>query len=120
MDTKKISAASRIDPAIKKQWLERLLNGQYLQGKRALRSLSNEYCCLGVLATCLVQPSDWKLLTAGVAYCLDDGGVEEPLYLPKHIADQCGIDETAQGQLAAKNDGGWTFKMIASWIEREL
>jgi hypothetical protein len=43
-----------------KGWLEALRSGNYKQGKVELRTLNNEFCCLGVLVD-VIDPTAWSL-----------------------------------------------------------
>lgn len=41
------------------KWIDALRSGKYTQGRGYLKSLNNEYCCLGVLCD-VIDPSKWK------------------------------------------------------------
>ena len=49
-----------MNPQIKQKWIEDLLSGKYIQGKKVLRSVDNEYCCLGVLCEQYVEAGNAK------------------------------------------------------------
>lgn len=42
-------------PEIKEKWIEALTSGEYEQGRKALRTPDNKYCCLGVLCDLAVK-----------------------------------------------------------------
>lgn len=96
---------------LKARWIKALRSGKYKQHTQALCAPKEEekaYCCMGVL-----------LSVNGVA----DGsmrrmkGFEDSEPLPCHY----GISEEKQRTLAALNDTKrWSFKQIASYIERYL
>lgn len=44
---------------LKTKWLEALRSGKYKQGRSALRTIQDEFCCLGVLCD-IVAPDAWS------------------------------------------------------------
>ena len=81
------------------RWVEALRSGNYEQGKGRLKSLTGQYCCLGV-------------------YC--------ELYRPKDIAlrmampDANVLSDDADWELASLNDGGVPFEVIAGIIHHNF
>lgn len=101
------SAWGGLTPALKRDWLKRLLSGRYKQGRGQLRDNDRHYCCLGVLCVAAGKKYDGDL---GYPVLDADEG-------PKPF---CGLTAKAQIRLAKMNDDGKTFKEIAAWIKRYL
>lgn len=107
---------------IRRRWVKALRSGKYKQGRNNLRSLHNEFCCLGVLCELAVKegviPEAIKK-PANYNY-LNEGG-----YPPEKVKRWAGLN-FSQGvyteginltSLASKNDQGETFDAIATIIE---
>lgn len=121
----------KMDSRIKVLWVEALRSGKYEQGKHALRSADNKYCCLGVLCEIAVK----------------EGAIEPPTqheygsyvyeqmataFLPPTVLTWANMQSnglsTASGQwgnsrhetLSWLNDDGVPFAEIADTIEREI
>lgn len=60
----------RMEPAIKKEWLEALRSGDYQQGRGRLKLLNGSYCCLGVL--CLIHGRHQEKVAD---FAIDENGV---------------------------------------------
>ena len=110
MTKAEIEFAIRNTPELKlnkrnlRAWLAALRSGKYRQGRGALRTVDNTYCCLGVAAK--VCP---KTLGQGVELGNDSSLREE--YFPFNVADQ----------LITLNDNQHrSFKYIANWLEKRL
>lgn len=105
---------------LKAKWLEALRSGKYKQGKGALRSAQNEFCCLGVL--CDIVASDrWR--TYAIIPAFTDlknktyyGAPPSDLY-PEYNVE---VDAPHAGTLISMNDNGKSFKEIAEYIEENL
>lgn len=106
---------ARMDAETKAKWIEGLRSGRYKQGKGLLRSLGNEFCCMGVLYDVLGLP--WKEDPAVSCYIAGDSS---QAYLPMQLRDQLGISGSVESDLAANNDHGDTFEVIADKIESTL
>ncbi len=52
------SDIDRIDPEFKAKWTAALRSGEYEQGYGALHTLTNEFCCLGVVCDLLELPKE--------------------------------------------------------------
>ena len=50
------------------EWLKALRSGEYKQGKSALRSEKDEYCCLGVLSNLQLDTAGCKWVPNGDVY----------------------------------------------------
>lgn len=97
---------------IKAKWLEALRSGRYKQGRTLLRSIDDEYCCLGVLCD-IVDPDGWINHKAG--YSIRDGHYS---VLGKDIRAQTSIAISDCIILMNLNDRDrLSFSQIADWIE---
>ncbi len=119
-----------MDADLKKRWIEALESGDYKQGKGALRSHRDEYCCLGVLCD-LVQPDGWSryndspecpdVLTTYYEFVYKNesaGGV-----LPTTLAKDVDIDSHgahSTSWITTDNDSGKSFQEIADIIREEF
>lgn len=119
---------ARMDPALKAQWLTDLRSGGFKQGQNFLRSIKNEYCCLGVLCEALslqwhIEPEDDEDTFPMTEYFVydstpDDRGHSD--FIPPAIASSIGLPPQIAKHLAEMNDNGDTFAEIANWIEENL
>lgn len=125
---------TKMNPAIKSEWIRRLTSGEYEQGSTYLRNTRDRYCCLGILCEMAAEqgvvertpPGGWefgyhygatKSCAFGLAGCnCGSGEVEhaETTSLPKSVQKWAGID-TGMGErgagkrnLAQLNDGGFS------------
>jgi len=113
---------------IKQKWLEALRSGKYKQGRLALKTTDEKYCCLGVLCEVVAETDEGKRL--GLKF--DEGGRfdGDTMYLGENV---CRIAElkTALGarlpyigndlSLPTLNDSrGLSFVEIADLIEAHL
>ena len=64
-----------MDNRVKALWLNALRSGEYKQGKQALRSADNKFCCLGVLCDLYVKEH-------GLEWMYDDD--YNPFIPPEH------------------------------------
>lgn len=105
---------------IQEQWLQALESGNYKQGKRKLRSIGDEYCCLGVACDLLQSP-----VFEGkdcYVYCGSMGEMTE--YKKLGLRDKVGsfvkCFKMPTGRhcfsLAGCNDFGMSFVEIAAYI----
>lgn len=87
---------------IKDQWVNALTNGEYHQGTGELKTLKDEFCCLGVLcdlavkagvAKWLYQPSTgWLLIPANVTMEeAKDVGAVGSATLPRFVTEWAGM-----------------------------
>jgi hypothetical protein len=90
--------------ALKRKWIAALRSGDYKQTCGELYNKSAQaHCCLGVLYHCATGKNDLVR------------GTLAPITLKR-----VGLLSEHQDFLADKNDGGWGFKRIANWIEKNL
>lgn len=132
---------TRMNPEIKREWLEALRSDNYAQGQGELRSANNDFCCLGVLCDLAERagvvrserastqgkyinaiPPNFYTYSAGS----DDrssGG------LPIAVQKWSGVDSASgmfynsrdeSDNLADVNDGGASFAEIADLIEKHF
>lgn len=107
-----------MDPELKAKWVAALRSGEYKQGRRALRSVANEFCCLGVLCEVAGVPSQLDERTDIVyTYTFKCGDVQT-----KSSAFICGDLFSSIGSydsvLISMNDVSKnTFCEIADYIE---
>lgn len=117
----------RMDPDVKRKWVEALRSGKYRQGKKFLMTVKNKrasYCCLGVLHKIVLGAKYRPLGTPlagsfappeGVTVYHDPNGSFDIPDLPPAIG------KIPKHELANMNDyGKKSFKDIADWIEEEL
>jgi hypothetical protein len=106
----------RMDPEAKKKWVEALRSGEYKQTQGTLFCPSNGgYCCLGVKADIMGLLVNDSTRNAGDK-CVMDGTKRHTGGLPESI-----LPGTIQDRLITLNDvQKWSFKRIASHIERYL
>lgn len=115
---------NKMNPDVKKLWVEALRSGEFQQGQCILRNKDkNTFCCLGVLCELAVRqgivseyaydiplPDDPKILDwAG----LSDKNPEVTIFNTEEL------EEEANG-VAAHNDHGYDFLAIAEVIEAQL
>lgn len=105
MNSLMMTNKGKLRAPIKRKWLEALRSGKFAQGYGRLceeTKFGARYCCLGVLAN--------------IEGINSDAGFLSERYLPKKI----------QIPLVYRNDGignikvAWSFRRIATWIEKNL
>lgn len=97
----------------KAKWIKALRSGKYKQGHYRLHSKStNSYCCLGV--ACVV--SGVKKKQIGAHGMIPKSFKKNHANLP---TDLIGSNDLTN-KLINLNDDGYSFKRIASWIEKTL
>lgn len=109
-----------MDKKIKAIWLKALRSGKYRRTTGTLRTVSKagteRFCCLGVLAD-VASPEPW--VGRGGGYTFFGNGKSTGL-LGSDFQRRCGLTDDQQDFLSNMNDGGWTFKRLANWIEKNL
>ncbi len=127
-----------MNKAIKKQWVDALRSGKYVQGKRALHILDpTTFCCLGVLCELAVKAGIVNKFDVGYtvfdkpacAYGQDELHDLSTQSLPSAVMDWAnllhprGPEVVISGsydRLTVHNDTGKTFNQIADAIEKHL
>ncbi len=134
----------KLNPRIKKLWLESLRSGEYTQGEGRLRR-NDKHCCLGVLCELAVvegiieKPGLDRLGRETYLYGLqaDDSNLPKAVsywanlssrdgLLPVEIKTGTKIGNTGRitqgsiGSLMTMNDSGFTFLEIADVIEEQF
>lgn len=108
-----------MNKTLKTKWVKALRSGKYEQGQGKLRSLQDEYCCLGVLAS--VTGCKWRKDEDRFRYYLknnfDEGGVR----FSAHFLEEIGLNVEDEDTLIDMNDmEGSSFEKIANWIEKNV
>lgn len=107
---------SKMNPEVKRQWVEALRSGKYKQGRGRLATPEGYYCCLGVL--CEISPVKGVVDGYGVYY---DGYGH---HLPPRVQEWAGLSSEnptlVRQQAATLNDTGYSFLEIADLIEEHL
>lgn len=98
-----------------------LRSGKYVQGKAALRTLNDEFCCLGVACDVVGAKWEWSTKSWGrTRYSIEDCHNILPDWVRVAFGFTSNGGEIAeQESLWSRNDGGATFPEIASLIESE-
>lgn len=110
---------------VKQRWVKALRSGEYEQGRSALRSSSNGFCCLGVLCDVYAQDHDVEWEKDGFDLYTFDHANE---YLPDSVriwAELNDVNPSVSHKnhiicLSDLNDTGRTFDQIANIIEEQL
>lgn len=118
---------TKMNEAIKNQWVATLRSGKFPQGRGALaKADDNTHCCLGVL--CEIVPGVEKVERedlSGISIFKLEGD-EDSMYLPESVSNAAGLNgsgnpiillPTGSTSLANLNDEGFTFKQIADIID---
>lgn len=95
-------------------WITNLTNGTYIQGQGRLRH-NGTFCCLGVACDTYLQREGrghWSNKGFVLNNKTDDDG------LPRSVHKYFGVDTLFESKLISLNDGGASFKKIASTIKR--
>lgn len=106
-----------MDKKIKKMWLLDLRGGQYDQTRGELCQDGEEFCCLGVLCNIHSEAigGGWDDTEYDWQY---DGHCCQP---SKAVMDWSGLGSEAIEDLVNMNDDKrWSFRRIATWIEKNL
>lgn len=117
-----------IKTEVKEAWTQALRSGKYDQGKHALRTKDNKFCCLGVLCD-ISNVGVWALQGDGsYRYKCEGYNNNSGEGLPIAVQDWAGIIGTSNPVLkqndfkglysaAGLNDDGTPFFQIADLIE---
>jgi len=112
----------KLPKAFKKKWVAALRSGKYKQGNNKLAELTSGgviHCCLGVACEVAGSKTE-KLYDYGVIY----KDIAKNKYIPKLLKGTANKDFKPFNPIVKKlvdmNDGGKSFKYIASYIERYL
>lgn len=132
-------SALKMDPEKKRLWVEALRSGDYQQGKEALRSRDDNYCCLGVLCELAINAGHgcWDIdeEDSNFKYVSPDGNLSDD-FPSVSVMDWAGFglapgakcvvdplikkEDGALISLSNLNDGGSSFAEIADLIEVQL
>ncbi len=102
---------------IKREWVEHLRSGDYVQGRLKLRDYHDRFCCLGVLCNihAIHHPGIAQVENNSIEYIGNDAN------LPNTVRYWAEIDQTSIGILVTMNDSDrLSFAAIADWIDTNL
>lgn len=109
-----------MDKALKAKWLEALRSGKYKQGRGKLRSVDDEFCCLGVLCDISGQ-GQWKMVESEAGYCYFKEGERDCCMLPPFMDEFSDIGAGTEEDLIGLNDiDELSLPGIANWIEENV
>ena len=101
-----------MEASLKAKWIEALRSGKYKQGRLALRTKADDFCCLGVLCD-ISGVSEWEENGQRYSY---DGAL---CLLPRCLRNQ--LTREAKETLMEMNDySGMSFPDIADWIKTNI
>lgn len=109
-----------MNASIKQAWTDALRSNNYKQGMGNLRH-GDCYCCLGVLTDIYIQQhgGEWHHDVADLYSFQAEGGV-----LPRAVQEWAELDSpnprVSGLDIAARNDDGQDFELIASLIDSSL
>jgi hypothetical protein len=103
-----------MDNELKGRWVRALKSTHYAQGKKALRSENDKWCCLGVLCN-IIDPDSWEQRPGdGLGHPL---AIKSGNYLNEKGLCVTGLTEDQMHVLARLNDHGTPFHIIANVIQ---
>lgn len=93
------------------KWVKALRSGNYEQGDLILRNKWGQFCCLGVL--CDISPYRRSYMR------MRDSNGEKKVFVPLKVGEWAGtLRLSTINELANMNDMGFSFKRIATHIEK--
>ncbi len=108
-----------MNPELKSKWVGALRSGEYKQGKTALRSKDDKYCCLGVLCE-----------ISGMKRVQDTNAMGDRRWRYYFNGDSCTtvlpggfskeVDNVSSQLIVMNDDAGKNFNEIADYIEANL
>lgn len=105
----------KMDRELVKEWVAALRSGKYAQGKHALRTQTNAYCCLGVAYDIATEGKGWVNESGWVT---SDGFSTDLSY---DLNLRLGLSFSDVRRLMRMNDKlGTSFSGIADWIEANI
>lgn len=106
----------KMNPEVKKIWLEALKSGEYKKGVDRLRSEDNAFCCLGVLCNlhAIAHP---EFASEQVDKLMYDSNSAT---LGWNVERWSGVEDSAQWALACINDSSDSFEPVIQFIEENL
>lgn len=119
----------KLPKVFKRKWVEALRSGEYKQGRSSLKQKSGDesykYCCLGVAAE--IAGCKFKMGYDGGGAFIQGKITQSGLINPKPVTGYTKIPKLLHGsegvasKLANFNDQSkWSFKKIATWVEKNL
>lgn len=120
-----------MDSDIRAEWTTELRSGKYKQGRHALHTTNDEYCCLGILCEIAVAHGVIKAPLKDPNtnnYRYGNPGDGNVAFLPREVSKWAGMDsedghydsdDSINGSaLSSDNDSGVPFDEIADRVER--
>ena len=101
-----------MEASLKAKWIEALRSGKYKQGRLALRTRDDHFCCLGVLCD-VSGVSEWE--ENGQRYSYDGALCLPPSPLRNQLTPEAG-----HALMAMNDHSGMSFPDIADWIETNI
>lgn len=98
-----------MDKTLKKKWVAALISGKYKQFTDGALRRNGQFCCLGVLRH-VNNPRD-------NSYCAQY--IPSAMLTHKHL-EKFGFDFECAEELAAMNDAGVPFPVIAGFIQENM
>lgn len=139
---KTTTKTTKMDPKLKAKWVAALRSGEYLQGDGYLVQVDGDdeedgehkFCCLGVLCDIVRDDKrnpgyDWAenyglIRFAGNGQLLDtelNDELRELVGLPEEVQDELiNFNDGHYNQKTGNYDQPWSFKKIATYIEKNL
>lgn len=118
-ETQTTEAVQRMDPEVKRLWVEALESGEFKQATGMLRRDEDgtRYCCLGVLCELhrrlSSDPFEWENCGNGKSY---GGG----LILPPEEVSEWAEAPIGYCEVGLLNDKGESFSAIAAYIQEKF
>jgi hypothetical protein len=117
-----MSKNKKMNPKVKKMWVDALLSGKYQQTTGVLKDYDG-YCCLGVL--CDLHRKVTKKKGWDDSCSITPAYLGEEASLPKQVMKWANIEDDAgaygsKKYLAKDNDNGKSFKEIAKIIQKNF
>lgn len=108
---------------IKQQWLDALRSGEYNQGVGQLKSVTGEFCCLGVLCDLHAKATITEWDNRSGRYLGRHGNLPEEVQRWAGLQDEIPVVMDSSGyptDVSVLNDTGTSFATIADSIEASL
>lgn len=111
---------------IKELWLKALRSGEYRQARKKMfirtKSGRESFCCLGVLTNecdAWGEYAEDRKANGFIVVSVSEINKLDTLR-GAFTPERCRLSESDKLFLARVNDSGWSFEMIADWIEGNL
>jgi hypothetical protein len=116
-----MEAKNKLPEDFKAKWIAALRSGEYKQGKNVLYDRHRDsFCCLGVAGYLMGIPKDAMRSSGYLGFNLDEDYCPMPDNGPKLLVKEYRAFNDIPSQLAKMNDDGYSFDVIADYIEKNL